>query len=184
MFALFGADPALTVWWGTATECEAAICILPRLVQLGGVNRAAMEARKSKMAGFLRRSRLLRRAVTGTLTGTKDLPSEPVRRSFRPALDHARVLFIYSRQDPDPYVEKSKRLLWHMAADLTPQRRERLEIAITDAGPLAGFESLSVQEDSVQLVVNWLRDRFRAASVMAEAGSGQRSRGPEDGVDP
>jgi len=133
-------------------ECEAAICILPRLVQLGGVNRAAMQARKFRIAGLLRRSKSLRRLVTGTLTGTKDVPSEPVRRSFEPALDHARVLFLYSEHDRDPYVGKSRRLLEQMAAKLTPARRARLEIETTVEGPLHGFESTAVQA----MVIDWV----------------------------
>ena len=165
-------------------ECEAAICILPRLVQLGGVNRAAMEARKSRLAGFLRRSGILRRVVTGTLSGTKDVPSEPVRRSFEPALAHAQVLFVYSHDDPDPYVGKSRRLLQRMAAKLPPEERARLEMIFDSDGPLAGFESHSVQDMTIRLVVDWLRDRFSPPSLMAGARPGTGRHGQEDLLDP
>ena len=150
-------------------ECEAAICILPRLVQLGGVNRVAMEARKSRVAGLLRRSKPLRRLVTGSLHGTKDVPSEPVRRSFEPALEHARILFVYSKDDPDPYVGKSRRLLVQMAAGLPAQKRARLEMALDAQGPLAGFESTSTQQAVIDRVVDWLQDSFAGSASAGRA---------------
>jgi pimeloyl-ACP methyl ester carboxylesterase len=141
-------------------ECSAAICILPRLVKLGGVNRTAMEMRKSRVAGVMRKNRVLRWAVRETMKGPRDMPSQPVQDSFEAALEHADVLFVYSDRDRDPYVGKSRRLLGQLASKLSPPKRARLSVMVTPEGPLAGFESLSAQAMAIDLVTQWMTDRL------------------------
>jgi len=130
----------------TEPACQSAVCVLPRIVQLGKVNQTAMQARHSRLAKVVRANPRLHKFVRSTLTATRDAPSPVVSETFGPALDHARVLFIYSEQDRDPYVGKSLRLLAQMTPKLTPERRSRLEVMTTTEGPLHGFESLSAQE--------------------------------------
>jgi pimeloyl-ACP methyl ester carboxylesterase len=141
-------------------ECRAAICILPRLVRLGGVNRTAMEMRKSRVAGVMRRNRLLRWGIRKTMKGSRDVASQPVQDSFEPALAHADVLFVYSDRDRDPYVGKSRRLLGQLAAKLPPDKRARLSVMDTSEGPLAGFESLSAQAMAIELITGWMTERL------------------------
>jgi pimeloyl-ACP methyl ester carboxylesterase len=136
-------------------EVEAAILILPRLVQMSSVGRAALDARKSRWAGIVRRNRLLRKVAHTTMKTGRDVPSPPVAASFLPALEHARLLFVYSEHDRDPYVGKSRRLLAQMIAKLPPERRSRVESTLIDEGPLSGFESREVQERVISEVVDW-----------------------------
>jgi alpha/beta superfamily hydrolase len=150
-------------------ECTAAILILPRLVQLGGVTRAHMEARKSRLASLVRSNKSMRRILQGTMKGRKDMPSPAVRKSFYPALEHARLLFVYGDIDRDPYVEKSRRLLGQLADRLPPDRRARLEVVTTSEGPLAGFESISVQSYILDRVVSWLPAALGAAATREPA---------------
>jgi hypothetical protein len=104
----------------------------------------------------VKRNPLLRRIAHRTLKSSgRDVPSPPVAQFFEPALDHARLLFVYSDLDRDPYVAKSRRLLQVMTAKLTPERRARVESSLIGDGPLSGFESLVVQERVIEDVVRW-----------------------------
>jgi pimeloyl-ACP methyl ester carboxylesterase len=136
-------------------QVESAILILPRLVQMSSVGRAALDARKSRWAGIVRRNRVLRKVAHTTMKTGRDVPSPPVSASFLPALEHARLLFMYSEHDRDPYVGKSRRLLQQMIAKLSPERRARVESILIDEGPLSGFESRLVQERVISEVVGW-----------------------------
>jgi alpha/beta superfamily hydrolase len=141
-------------------ECTAAISILPRIVKLGGMNRAAMDMRKSRVAASMRRNRALRWMVQQTMKGPRDVPSQPVQDSFEPALEHADVLFVYSIRDRDPYVGKSRRLLGQLAEKLPAEKRSRLSVVDTPEGPLAGFESLSAQRMAIELITDWMDERL------------------------
>jgi pimeloyl-ACP methyl ester carboxylesterase len=148
---------------GGVPECRGAVLILPRLVELGGLTRVHMGARKMKMASLVRSHPLMRRVVQRTARGQKDLPSAPVRLHFLPAVDRSPLLFIYSEKDREPYVAKSIRLLRRMVDELPPGRRERVELRISAEGPLAGFESLSAQDWIIEESVTWLADRLGVA---------------------
>jgi alpha/beta superfamily hydrolase len=141
-------------------ECEGAVLILPRLVQLGGLTRAHMGARQSKLASLVRSRPLIRKMVQTTVRGQRDVPSEPVRQHFLPAVERCPLLFIFSERDREPYVGKSIRLLRRMTEDLSPRNRERVELLISDEGPLAGFESLSAQDWVIHRSVTWLADEL------------------------
>jgi pimeloyl-ACP methyl ester carboxylesterase len=136
-------------------EVETAILILPRLVQMSTVGRKALDARKSRLGAIVRRHRLLRRVAHTTMKTGRDVASPPVAASFEPALDHARLLFVYSEHDRDPYVGKSRRLLQQMIAKLPSERRSRVDSMLIDEGPLSGFESRAVQERVIAEVVQW-----------------------------
>jgi alpha/beta superfamily hydrolase len=134
------------------SACQSAVCILPRIVQLGKVNQAVIGARRSRLARAVRSRAKLDKLVRRSLTATRDAPSPAVKEAIGPALDHARVLFIYSERDRDPYVGKSVRMLGQLAPKLSPERRSRLELMTTTEGPLHGFESLSAQEFVIDTV--------------------------------
>jgi alpha/beta superfamily hydrolase len=136
-------------------EVESAILILPRLVQMSTVGRAALDARKSRWGAIVRRNRVLRKVAHTTMKTGRDVPSPAVSASFLPALEHARLLFVYSEHDRDPYVGKSRRLLQQMIARLPAERRSRVESILVDEGPLSGFESRAVQERVISEVVEW-----------------------------
>ena len=154
-------------------EVEASILILPRLVYMSGVSRAAVGARKSRLGAIVRKNPLLRRLVQRTVKGRRDLPSPPVAQYFEPALANARLLFVYSEHDRDPYVAKSRRLLQQMTDRLSPERRSRVESTLIDEGPLSGFESLVVQERVIASVVKWVVEGLGVAD-----GSDQRADAP------
>jgi alpha/beta superfamily hydrolase len=137
-------------------ECQTAVMILPRLAQIGGVSRAAIEVRKSRFGAVVRRHPFLRKVAHRTLKGRRDLPTPMMAQAFQAALTRARLLFIYSEHDQDPYVSRSRRLLEHVVADLPPDRRERVETKLIDEGPLAGFESRIVQQHVIGEVVRWM----------------------------
>jgi hypothetical protein len=122
---------------------------------MSGVGRAALDARKSRWGAIIRRHRLLKKIAHTTMKTGRDVPSPPVAASFHPALEHARLLFVYSEHDRDPYVGKSRRLLQQMIAKLPPDRRSRVESTLIDEGPLSGFESQAVQERVIGEVVQW-----------------------------
>jgi pimeloyl-ACP methyl ester carboxylesterase len=155
-------------------EVESAIFILPRLVQMSTVGRAALDARKSRWGAIVRRNRVLRKVAHTTMKTGRDVPSPPVSASFLPALEHARLLFMYSEHDRDPYVGKSRRLLQQMIAKLSPERRSRVESILIDEGPLSGFESRVVQERVISEVVRW--------TTLSLGVNGDRYQG-EQGVD-
>jgi pimeloyl-ACP methyl ester carboxylesterase len=136
-------------------ECEAAVLILPRLVHMKGVSRAAIEVRKSRLGAAVRRRPFLRRIAHRTLKTGRDVASPPVAQFFEPALERARLLFVYSDLDRDPYVGRSQRLLQVMRSKLPADRRGRVELSVIDEGPLSGFESLPVQERVIEDVVRW-----------------------------
>jgi len=155
-------------------EVESAILILPRLVQMSSVGRAALDARKSRWGAIVRRNRVLRKVAHATLKTGRDVASPPVPASFLPALEHARLLFMYSEHDRDPYVGKSRRLLQQMIAKLSPEHRSRVESILIDEGPLSGFESRVVQERVISEVVRW--------TILSLGLNGDRHQG-EQGVD-
>jgi pimeloyl-ACP methyl ester carboxylesterase len=138
-------------------ETETAVLILPRLVYMRGVSRAAVEARKSRLGAVVRRNALLRRVAHKTIKGggRRDIPSPPVAQFFEPATQNARLMFIYSEHDRDPYVAKSRRLLEQLTAKLPADRRSKVESSLIDEGPLSGFESLAVQESVIAAAVDW-----------------------------
>lgn len=138
-------------------QCTCVVAVLPRLVQLGGINKTAMRVRRSELAKLIRRN-LPRRLVRNALSGGKDMPTPLVAESFEPALERARLLFLYSQDEMDPYLEKSRKLLAKMADRLSPEKRARLDIRVTPEGRLSGFESLAVQEWVMTNAIGWIGD--------------------------
>lgn len=160
-------------------ECQTAVMILPRLAQIGGVSRAAIEVRKSRFGAVVRRHPLLRKVAHRTLKGRRDMPTPMMAQAFQGALSRARLLFIYSEHDLDPYVSRSRRLLEHVVADLPPDRRARVETKLIDEGPLAGFESHAVQQDVIEEVVRWMAGTLSLEeSDSLRADSGDASEAP------
>lgn len=155
-------------------EVEASILILPRLVYMSGVSRAAVGARKSRLGALVRKNPILRRVAHRTVKGRRDLPSPPVAQSFMPALENARLLFVYSEHDRDPYVAKSMRLLQQLTASLPPERRSRVELTLIEEGPLSGFESLQVQEQAIESSVGWVVDAMGAAPALEDASESEQ----------
>jgi hypothetical protein len=137
-------------------ECEGGLLILPRVVQRSGMHAMGVEARKSRFAAIARSNRVVHRVLRRSLSGGKDRLSPPVAEALEPALDHARLLFVYSDHDKDPYVTRSRRILERLATELPPSRRARFDLQLTEHGPLSGFEAPEIQDEVVELTTSWI----------------------------
>lgn len=152
-----GAVTALAVAAETP-ECIGSYCMLTRILDPSAVNRLVIGARRSRVAGFVRRHPLISR-LAQPLRGRKGKPSSSVEGTFHQALQHGRLFFLYSEDDRDSYNEKSMAYLQTMLSRHPPEERARFEIEVV-TGALSGFDSLEVQEDVVERVVEWLKGCF------------------------
>jgi pimeloyl-ACP methyl ester carboxylesterase len=142
--------------------CVGTVCVLPRVIEPGGVHSIAVSARRLKIASFLRRIKPLRR-MTDPIRHRRRKVSSVVERYLSQALDHGRVLFLYSEQDPDAYNEGSVAALKGMLNRFTQSRRERFKVRVLSNGPLVGFESRTAQQDSIDTIRDWLVECFARA---------------------
>jgi dienelactone hydrolase len=144
--------------------CVSTVCVLPRVLEPGGVHRLVVTARRSKVASFFRTSKLLHR-LTEPLRHRRGRVSSAMEGYFSRALEHSRVLFVYTKEDPDAYNVASLGVLKRILARLSPQARARFELRVLPNGPLVGFESLGIQEDAIRTVRTWLADGFDRAEA-------------------
>jgi pimeloyl-ACP methyl ester carboxylesterase len=147
-------------------QCVGAVCLLPRILEPNPVNRFVIGARRSKVGSLVRSSSLLQ-ALAEPLRGRRGRLSPAVGAPFGRALDHARVLFVYTPEDSDSYNERSVAVLQRMIRRLTPAGRSRFELRILPNGPMSGFESVGIQQDGIDVVVGWLVDSFDRADSRA-----------------
>jgi pimeloyl-ACP methyl ester carboxylesterase len=140
-------------------ETVATLCILPRLLEPSAVNRAVINARRSRLARFVRSrptlDRLARRVRGRKGKGATSL-MEPVVRT----LQRGRLLFLYSEQDSDAWNERSRQHLEQMRGGLSETLRSRLELRILPEGPLAGYEAVSIQETIIDAIAGWIPGSF------------------------
>jgi len=163
-----GATTALSVA-ADMPECTGAVCILTRVLNPSPVNRIVINARRSKVAAFVRSNPLLDR-LAEPFRGRKGKPSSGVAEPFGRALSRSRLLFLYSEVDTDAYNEKAMAYLKQMLAELPEKDRARFDLRILPVGPLSGFESLEVQRSVIETTVAWLDGCFGDRSLPAGAG--------------
>jgi dienelactone hydrolase len=79
------------------------------------------------------------------------------------ALGHGRVLALYGDQDRE-YNSRVRAVLERAAQDLPPASRARFDLEVVPGKEVAGFESLSMQDEVIDRAVEWLTDCFAAAA--------------------
>jgi alpha/beta superfamily hydrolase len=142
-------------------ECVGAACLLTRILEPSGVNRVVIGARRLRVAAIVRSHRFLSR-LAEPLRGRRGRFASQVERALVSALSHARLLFVYTREDTDSYDEKGMAKLEDVVRGLAHERRERFQLRVVDGGPMAGFESLEIQDTALSTIVEWMDASFPA----------------------
>jgi len=136
-------------------ECAAAVCVLPRILDPSPVNRLAISARRSRLAAFVRNHPLMNR-IADRFRGRSGKPGSNARDQVSRALEHGRLLFLYSERDIDAYSDRVQAELSKIMAPLPRELRERFDLIVLPGGPVAGLETLSIQRAYIEQVVGWV----------------------------
>jgi pimeloyl-ACP methyl ester carboxylesterase len=172
-----GSRIALTVA-AEMPQCVGAACLLPRILEPSGVNRMVIRARRSPMATWARSAAPLQ-GLRQALGGRRGRVAPWVRDSLPVALERGRLLFVYSQEDRDAYNGKVRTALVGLVGRLPKEHRDRFRLDLLSEGPLAGFDSLAVQDRVLDLLIDWVPRCFRhqagdaavSSSVASPAGS-------------
>jgi alpha/beta superfamily hydrolase len=151
-------------------DCVGAVCIALPLFELGMWTRLRRRSAAWGPVALVRRHRVLRRvALAPAKLILAERRSEPRLQAIASALDHARVLVVYSPSPRDYYDERVRRRLDDIAATLSPASRARFELRVLEAGPLTAFEALlpDAQTAVVDTVAGWLAESFDLAGARA-----------------
>jgi pimeloyl-ACP methyl ester carboxylesterase len=144
-------------------DCVGAVCIAFPLFELGTRTRLRRRSAVWAPVSFVRRHRLLRRVVLAPMKLIlAERSSKPRLQALASALDHARVLVLYSSSPRDYYDERARRRLEDVVATFSVTNRERFELRVLEAGPLTAFEALAPEAQAVivESVVDWLTVSF------------------------
>jgi len=149
-------------------ECVGAACLLTRVLEPSGVNRVVIGVRRMKLAAVVRSSPFLSK-LAQPLRGRRGRFASRVEQDLAKALAHARLVFVYTREDTDSYDEKGMAKLEAVVRGLAPERRERFDLRVVEGGPMAGFESMEIQDTALTTIVEWM-DRSFPAQAAEQAG--------------
>lgn len=152
-------------------DCVGAVCIALPLFELGTWTRLRRRSAAWKPVAFIRRHRLLRRAALAPMKRIlAERRSGPRLQALSSALDHARVLFVYSSSPRDYYDERVRQRLDDIVATFSPVDRARFELRVLEAGPLTAFEALlpEAQTQIVDSVADWLTTSFEDGREIPE----------------
>jgi pimeloyl-ACP methyl ester carboxylesterase len=144
-------------------DCVGAVCIALPVFELGAWTRLRRRSAVWAPVAFVRRNRLLRRvALAPVKLVLAERRSQPRLQALSSALEHARVLFVYSSSPRDYYDERVRHRLEDLVATLSPAGRARFELRVLEAGPLTAFEALSPEAQNVIVdsVAGWLTASF------------------------
>jgi pimeloyl-ACP methyl ester carboxylesterase len=140
-------------------ECTAAVCIRTPILGPSAISKLLERAGRSRLGFPVRSNGFIRRVLIRRLVTRKRKSSSGVRGPVSRALDHGSLLFLYSKQD-FTFNEQVRRELNSMAARLRPRHRDRYELRVLSGGQLKGFESLDIQTQVIDTVVDWIGVRF------------------------
>jgi pimeloyl-ACP methyl ester carboxylesterase len=160
--AMVGHCSGSLVALGLAAETPhtlACMCILPRLLEPSAVNRAVINARRSRLAAFVRRHRPLDR-LARHVRGRKGKGATGLMEPFTRTLERGRLLFVYSDHDTDAWNDRSKQHLQQMRARLPQPLQARFELQVLPEGPLAGYEAVSIQDTIIDAIADWIPGCF------------------------
>jgi alpha/beta superfamily hydrolase len=144
-------------------DCVGAVCIALPLFELGTWTRLRRHSAVSAPVSFVRRHRFLRRVVLAPLKRIlAERSSTPRLQALASALDHARVLVLYSSSPRDYYDERVRRRLDEVVGTFPTADRARFELRVLEAGPLTAFEALTpdAQTAIVESVADWVTSSF------------------------
>jgi pimeloyl-ACP methyl ester carboxylesterase len=133
-------------------ETAVGVCILPRVLDPTAVNRAVIGARRSALADFVRAHPSLNH-MARRVRGRKGRVAEGMAQTVRRAVQHGPLVFLYSEHDTDAYNERARVELDRIKRALPVDVRDRFLVEVLPEGPLAGYESLSIQETMIARVV-------------------------------
>jgi dienelactone hydrolase len=124
--------------------------------------------RRVRLSGFVKRIKstpwLARvvRPFRGRRPETR--PNPVVIGLLGTALGHGRVLALYGEQDRE-YNARVQAVLLRAVQELPPASRARFDLEVVPGKEVAGFESLSMQEQVIDRAVEWLTACFHTASA-------------------
>ena len=152
-------------------DCVGAVCIALPLFELGTWTRLRRRSAVWAPVAFVRRNRFLRRIVVAPLKLVMaERSSRPRQQALSSALEHARVLFVYSPSPRDYYDERMRNRLDDLVERLSPSSRARFDLRVLEAGPLTAFEALSADAQTVIVdnVAGWLAGSFEDGRVVLD----------------
>ncbi len=135
--------------------------ILPPLVKARPTKARLAKAKRSSIARVVRSNRVLRSVVLSRLRAMEGSTGSAVRGWFTGTLEHGRLLFLFG-QDDHRLTPRMEAEIEVMLASLPESQRARYELRVLPQGPVAGFESVEIQEATIEAVsgfaVRCLRD--------------------------
>lgn len=145
------------------SETAGAVCILPMVATQGRVKSRLSKAKRSRLARFVRNNPLLRRLVLAPLRelGGK-VPASTADHLLR-ALSRGRIIFVFGQGD-HALTKNVRDQIDGVLAKATPEYRDRFDLHVLPEGPLAGFESIDIQDAVIAGVPAWLDEVFPPAA--------------------
>jgi pimeloyl-ACP methyl ester carboxylesterase len=143
-------------------ECEGAFCILLSVLEMGTVTQLHRRIRSSRAAAFVRRSRGLARVIARPLRGRR--PERKMQSEMLELLDRAvergRVLCLYGEKDRE-YNRRVHDALVRIGDSSNRGSDPRFELRVLPDVEIGGFESLALQDFTVDSAEGWLTSLFR-----------------------
>jgi hypothetical protein len=141
-------------------DCTAAVALAAPIIDPQGWTHLRTRSRRWPLVRTLRRSALLRWVLGCPLRAAfgEQKPSPHLVQALEEALDHARLVVLYSETGRDHYSPRIRRLIEGMREQLAPALSQRLAIGILPVGPLTAFEALTAdaQKTIVETALGWV----------------------------
>ncbi|MGQ0670786.1 MAG: alpha/beta hydrolase [Actinomycetota bacterium] len=143
---------------GEMPNCVGAVCIRAMLTSAdaSGAGRAGTAARLATAS----RKRL--RRLRGRPGARAEVMDELTRTALLGALEHARVLFLYSEENRQ-FLNRAGPSVEQLLSGLPEEQRERFALRVFPGTSLEGFRTLEMQELTIDSVLGWMASSFSAA---------------------
>lgn len=136
-------------------EVVGAAGILPPLVSPSAMKSRLSKAKRSRAARMVRSNPFLRKTVLKRLREMDGQAPSTIKDWFAGTLDHARILFIFG-EDDHRLTDRMQSQIDAMLMTMPPEIRSRYELKVLPQGPLAGFESIEIQEAVIDTVAGFV----------------------------
>lgn len=143
---------------GEMPNCVGAVCIRAMLTSAhaSGAGRAGTAARLATAS----RKRL--RRLRGRPNVRGNVMDATTRTALLGALDHARVVFLYSEQNRQ-FLHRAGPSFEQLLSGLPEEQRERFELRVFPGAALEGFRTMEMQQITIDSVLDWMASSFSAA---------------------
>jgi pimeloyl-ACP methyl ester carboxylesterase len=156
---------------GATPEALGALCIRAPILEPSRIGKASEAVGRTSLGQAIRRAPTLRR-VARALAGErkKKKTSLGAQAPMQAILQRGRLMFLYS-QDDFTFNQQVLEELEAIASRLPADQRTRYELRVLTGGNLKGFESLEIQRQIIDIVVEWMAKLYRdAAAEPAQGG--------------